>query len=136
MTYILYQSLETQCSQLVLTQLLDHFNNNVLVVGPVLDGHVFQAGQQSLNGRTTPWNTLALWSVRKLALTGFLRIADGFTQDRKGDENGDGSRSNLLEKSDQTEYPKLLGSDAWWTRQVSGEILPKQGIEKETRMEM
>jgi hypothetical protein len=25
----------------------------------------------ALNGRTSPWNTLALWNVSKLALTGF-----------------------------------------------------------------
>merc|ERR1719181_857769 len=106
MTYILYQSLETQCSQLVLTQLLDHFNNNVLVVGPVLDGHVFQAGEQPLNGRTTPWNTLALWSVRKLALTGFLCIADGLPETRSIGKNQTIGGAAPMD---------LMGSDDWWS---------------------
>ena len=30
-----------------------------------------------LTGRTVPWNTLAVWSVTKLALTGFPFVADG-----------------------------------------------------------
>ncbi len=30
-----------------------------------------------LTGRTTPWNTLALWNLKKLALTGFLLLSDG-----------------------------------------------------------
>jgi hypothetical protein len=32
-----------------------------------------------LTGATSPWNTLALWSVPKLAVTGFLGVADGLT---------------------------------------------------------
>ena len=32
---------------------------------------------RELTGQTTPWNTLALWNVRKLVLTGFLAVADG-----------------------------------------------------------
>jgi MFS family permease len=104
-TYILYQSLEVQCSTVVLNKLLDHFNENVLVVGPVLQGHMFDSGEQTLNGRTTPWNTLALWSVRKLALTGFPRIADGLTRQLTPDEN--------------TAWDELksgfLGSANWWS---------------------
>ncbi len=29
-----------------------------------------------LNGVTSPWNTLAIWSVPKLAPTGFLAVAE------------------------------------------------------------
>eukprot|EP00913_Durusdinium_trenchii_P025223 g23679.t1 len=64
--WILYQSLEVCCSRDVLQRVMDHHDSDTLVVGPVLDGH-----------KSSPWNTLALWSVRKLALTGFLCIADG-----------------------------------------------------------
>lgn len=118
MKYILYQSLEMQCSQSVLTQLLDHFNSNVLVVGPVLAGHTFQAGEQTLNGRTTPWNTLALWSVRKLALTGFPHIADGLVRQSSPLEDPpqqEASDSNAL-------FPCLLGSKGWWSSSSSEEL--------------
>eukprot|EP00439_Symbiodinium_sp_Y106_P086507 s166_g33.t2 len=75
--YILYQSLEVCCTRDVLQRVLDHHGSDCLVVGPVFEGHNFRPGQQILDGRSSPWNTLALWSVRKLALTGFLCIADG-----------------------------------------------------------
>lgn len=117
-THILYQSLEVQCSGPVLHSLLDHFNKNVLVVGPVLDGHTFCAGEQRLNGRTVPWNTLALWSVRKLALTGFLRIADGLPQST-GQDKVILEDSVISKRKDINEYPTLLGSNDWWGRQVS-----------------
>ncbi|CAE7385990.1 unnamed protein product [Symbiodinium sp. CCMP2592] len=75
--YILYQSLEVCCTRDVLQRVLDHHGSDCLVVGPVFEGHNFRPGEQILDGRSSPWNTLALWSVRKLALTGFLCIADG-----------------------------------------------------------
>jgi len=79
--YILYQSLETICTCEVLQVLLDYsIKKHVLVVGPVLNGHDFKAGEQVLNGRTTPWNTLALWNVRMLSITGFLQIAEGLPE--------------------------------------------------------
>ena len=30
-----------------------------------------------IRGRTCPWNTFAIWDVKKLALTGFPLIGDG-----------------------------------------------------------
>jgi len=78
--YILYQSLETICEQNILQLLLDHSDSRTLVVGPVLNGHDFEEGEQVLNGRTTPWNTLALWNVRMLSSTGFLQIAEGLPE--------------------------------------------------------
>eukprot|EP00929_Paragymnodinium_shiwhaense_P060021 TRINITY_DN30012_c0_g1_i1.p1 TRINITY_DN30012_c0_g1~~TRINITY_DN30012_c0_g1_i1.p1 ORF type:complete len:844 (-),score=188.52 TRINITY_DN30012_c0_g1_i1:414-2945(-) len=75
--YILYQSLEVRCGPDVLQRLVDHHTRDTLVTGPELPGHEFREGENALNGRTVPWNTLALWSVRKLSLTGFLFIADG-----------------------------------------------------------
>jgi len=75
--YILFQSLEVACHPAVLRKLLDFHEPDTLVVGPVLNGHIFTEGKQVLNGRTTPWNTLALWSTRKLGLTGFLSVAEG-----------------------------------------------------------
>lgn len=42
-----------------------------LVVGAALTGHEFRAGEiVELTGVSTPWNTLALWDVAKLARLG------------------------------------------------------------------
>lgn len=38
-----------------------------------------------LQGRTCPWNTFAVWSVRDLALIGFPLVGDGHGMER---ENG------------------------------------------------
>mmetsp|Transcript_18813 Transcript_18813/g.24815 ORF Transcript_18813/g.24815 Transcript_18813/m.24815 type:complete len:321 (+) Transcript_18813:34-996(+) len=75
--YILFQSLETVLDKTVAQELQSNLGEDDLVVGAALPGHDFRPGVQELNGRTTPWNTLALWSVDKLALTGFLPVAEG-----------------------------------------------------------
>lgn len=61
-------------------------SDHVAVVGARLTGHDHSAtGDRpqtvELNGRTTPWNTLAVWNVPKLALTGFQLISDGLLSD-------------------------------------------------------
>ena len=58
-----------------------------LVVGAALRGHDYRGGcggghdeagvEVALTGRTTPWNTCALWDVPKLSLTGFLLVSEG-----------------------------------------------------------
>lgn len=115
--YILFQSLEVCCHRDVLQRLLDFQTPDTLVVGPVCDGHSFQPGEQPLHGRSSPWNTLALWSVRKLALTGFLCIADGLT----GSSPSLGRRAGkeFLAAQDQNPQDSLdpagpMGSDDWW----------------------
>jgi hypothetical protein len=45
-----------------------------------------------LTGRTTPWNTCALWDVRKLALTGFLLVSEGLHINSTDNDIGGGSR--------------------------------------------
>lgn len=48
-----------------------HMGVDDLVVGAALTGHAFQGGETvTLTGVTTPWNTLALWEVSKLATLG------------------------------------------------------------------
>jgi hypothetical protein len=75
---LLLQSVETEVTAASVQSLQQHLDANTdLVVGGVLPGHTFQLGRNNLDGRTTPWNTLALWQVSKLALTGFLGISDG-----------------------------------------------------------
>ncbi|KAL2915258.1 hypothetical protein HK105_205123 [Polyrhizophydium stewartii] len=86
-THILFQSVEAECSASQVEALSREFGPDVLVVGKALSGHRFVAGVQRLDGVTTPWNTLALWSVSKLALTGFLMVAEGI-QVHPGIEGG------------------------------------------------
>jgi hypothetical protein len=91
--------------------LLSNMNyNTTLVCGAVLSGHEYHGTQHSsidcdkrdmnnngdtsnsstittepvattLNGRTTPWNTLALWNISKLSKIGFLPVSDGICID-------------------------------------------------------
>ncbi|CAE8587639.1 unnamed protein product [Polarella glacialis] len=112
--YILYQSLEVCCARDVLQRLLDHHTADTLVVGPVVDGHVFCDGEQPLNGRSSPWNTLALWSVRKLALTGFLCIADGLP-DVPPSVSRETSMAFADELNPQDSMSSPMGSDGWWS---------------------
>jgi len=112
--YILYQSLEVCCARDVLQRLLDHHTADTLVVGPVVDGHVFCDGEQPLNGRSSPWNTLALWSVRKLALTGFLCIADGLP-DVPPSVSRETSMAFADELNPQDSGSSPMGSDGWWS---------------------
>jgi hypothetical protein len=64
----------------------------------VMDGHAFSKGVNALTGRTTPWNTFAVWSVRHLALTGFPMIGDGVGADRAMGGVEEVSAINLLQK--------------------------------------
>jgi hypothetical protein len=64
--------------------------DDTLVAGALLGGHTYHEGNSAgapnnqvveLNGRTTPWNTLAIWKVSMLALTGFPLVSDGIVTD-------------------------------------------------------
>jgi len=58
--------------------LQQHLDANTLVVGAKLHPkHGEKRGRQPLNGWNSPWNTLALWDLQKLGLTGFLTISSG-----------------------------------------------------------
>ncbi|KAG5185294.1 hypothetical protein JKP88DRAFT_312468 [Tribonema minus] len=75
---ILFQSLETAATPALVSALeaeLDPAQD--LVVGAALPGHDFSPGEHEITGTTTPWNTLALWSVPQLARLGFLTVSDG-----------------------------------------------------------
>jgi hypothetical protein len=76
--YCLFCSAETQTSPESILHLLKHMDSETLVVGAVLPGHGYQPkSKQELNGRNAPWNTLAVWDVSKLTLTGFPLVAEG-----------------------------------------------------------
>lgn len=123
--YILYQSLEVCCSRDVLQRIMDHHDMDTLVVGPVLDGHKFRPGERILDGRSSPWNTLALWSVRKLALTGFLCIADGLPDAPPSLNAADGQE--MLEAMNMPEGSAPMGSNSWW----SGEDYASSGFSQQ-----
>jgi len=125
--HILYQSLEVQCTPAVLEKMLDYFTPETLVVGPVLDGHTFTPGETALDGRTTPWNTLALWSIRKLGLTGFLHIADGMPERQRRRSYQALNNEPLISSSSETDccsfsraiapdspMSPTMGSEEWW----------------------
>jgi len=75
---ILFQSVEVNVSPSAIQQLTRLSTPSTLVCGAALDGHDFQgSGTATLDGATCVWNTLALWSIKKLSRTGFLPISDG-----------------------------------------------------------
>ncbi len=87
---ILYCSLETTTSSSssravrTLFQYMDY--ETTLVCGAVLPGHEHTPTTGStpttiLNGRTSPWNTFALWNVNKLSKIGFVTVSEGLTVD-------------------------------------------------------
>jgi hypothetical protein len=100
---ILFVSAEVTASALTIQTLCRHVlddYDNTLVAGAALQGHTYysptllataslniscDASQPQphidettveLNGRTCPWNTLALWNARKLQRTGFVLGSD------------------------------------------------------------
>eukprot|EP01084_Bolivina_argentea_P003468 6504_1 len=76
-SYLLLQSLEIDVAYETIDTLCTSMQPEDLVVGAALIYHDFKPGWRILNGVTSPWNTLAIWSVPKLAPTGFLAVAEG-----------------------------------------------------------
>ncbi len=95
----LFCSAETQTSPESMRILIQHMDDNdVLVAGAVLPGHLYQKNSiQSLTGVTTPWNTLAVWNLAKLNLIGFPLVADGlhtlFVDDDNDNTEQQGTRT-------------------------------------------
>lgn len=108
---LLLQSLEIDVDAAGVHFLQTHFKvGEDLVVGAALPGHAFQPEAEAgtlleLNGLTTPWNTLALWDLRCLALIGFPLIGDGLKIDATG-----GSCAGVEEVSTIALYQQLFPS--------------------------
>lgn len=99
---IAFQSLEFRIQPGAVQSLIHRVcQENTLVVGPSLPGHDFSVGLQTLRGRTCPWNTFSIWTVRNLGLIGFPLVADGLGSNNGGVEEV--SAINLL----QSINPKL-----------------------------
>lgn len=84
--HILFISAEMKMPAETVKILHSHLiESDTLVVGVALPGHDFVVNceghnhctEVSLTGRTSPWNTLAMWNVSKLALTGFPMVGEG-----------------------------------------------------------
>lgn len=77
--YVAFQSLEFRAPIGAMQALLQRLraDPDVLVAGPAMSGHQFQLGRQPLQGRSCPWNTLAVWALPLLTLTGFPLVGDG-----------------------------------------------------------
>jgi hypothetical protein len=85
--HILFCSAETTASKEAIAMLQSKLDDATLVVGAALPGHDYQNSAQTtsqqqsivcaLTGTTSPWNTLALWNVPKLALSGFQLVSEG-----------------------------------------------------------
>jgi hypothetical protein len=77
-SHLLLRSLEIDIEPDDLLILRTHATPNTLVVGARVDAsHGGVPGTKTLDGQTSPWNTLALWNLATLGLTGFLAISDG-----------------------------------------------------------
>jgi len=75
---LLFQSIEVTALPEDIKSLERHLDGNTLVVGAKLhEMHGHQNQKVELTGWTTPWNTLALWNLQKLGLTGFLTVSSG-----------------------------------------------------------
>ena len=83
---LLFQSIEVDISLSDMEKLERYLTEDTLVVGAKL--HETQGEElqicTKLDGWHTPWNTLALWDIEKLGLTGFLSISSGNLEDIPG----------------------------------------------------
>ncbi|CAJ1946266.1 unnamed protein product [Cylindrotheca closterium] len=73
---IMFCSAEIKAPKEAIEKLCRHVDIDTLVAGAALPGHLYSPGTQDLSGRTCPWNTLAVWDVKKLSLTGFQLCSD------------------------------------------------------------
>lgn len=82
--FVLFTSLEVQATPQAVSALFTALDDgDTLVAGARLAGHDYQPGVRVLTGRTTPWNTLAVWDLRRLALTGFQLVSEGHFNNNK-----------------------------------------------------
>jgi len=150
--YLLFASAEVQLTQEVLNVLISKMDiESTLVVGTVLSGHEYKQPineeeiEVELTGRTTPWNTCALWNVPKLALTGFLLVSEGLHPD--DDEEGISSAGveevvaiatlqNILQPSNaQAKLVSILGT-SWGIQDFNNDEKRKEWHEKKMQSKL
>jgi len=87
---ILFISAETALTAESIGALRSHMDENTLVAGAALPGHKYHDDEKKssevveLDGRTSPWNTVAIWNLSKIALTGFSLLAEGIPMNSNG----------------------------------------------------
>jgi hypothetical protein len=121
-SYLLFASAETTTSRGLVNVMLQHMTSQTLVTGAVFPGHDYHAkSRQPLNGRTSPWNTLAMWNVDKLALTGFPMVAEGVHRD---EVDGKPIAAGVEEVSAIALLQKMLGAES-----AKAKLLPLQDVQ-------
>ena len=82
---LLFQSIEVTISVEDMMKLEQYLEEDTLVVGAkLLEIHANGNKHSIINGWNSPWNTLAIWNIEKLGLTGFLSISSGNLEDIPG----------------------------------------------------
>lgn len=82
---LLLQSSEVYLTSTDTSILNSHLTSDTLVVGAkMILSHGGGAGIKPINGMTSPWNTLALWNLPKLNITGFLGVSSGLIKNVPG----------------------------------------------------
>lgn len=75
---ILIQSVEVQSRPSHIRLLHEYLHEDTLVVGAKLTKeHGQSTGIQKIDALNSPWNTLALWDLQKLNITGFSGLSNG-----------------------------------------------------------
>lgn len=137
--YLLLVSAEVKMTSDAMDALKSEMDvDTTLVVGAVLQGHQHSnntaddndgsssSGKDGttveLTGRTTPWNTLALWNLPKLALTGFLQVSEGLHPDEDGTDGA--ANAGVEEVCTIATLQKLLPSDT-----AQAKLLPIDGVQ-------
>ncbi|KAL7548314.1 hypothetical protein ACHAWF_011601 [Thalassiosira exigua] len=119
---LLLASAEVQLTQKVMEVMKQQLDmDRTLVVGTTLRGHEHKStyGEEvevELNGRTTPWNTCALWNLPKLALTGFLLVSEGLHPAKDG---GDGLSGGVEEVCTIATLQRILGPEKAQAKLIS-----------------
>jgi hypothetical protein len=77
---IMFLSAEVNVSASTVETLCQHVisDRHVIVAGAAMNGHEYAGAGKTvpLTGRTTPWNTLCVWDLSKLSMTGFIMVSD------------------------------------------------------------
>ena len=130
---LLLASVSVEVTKDIVGALLSHMDEDTLVVGAAVEGHVFERSdnfQKAAVGREVPWNTLALWNAEMLyKYGGFSILGDGSPSEPENagvEELVTISKIQILADSSSADaYAKLVSvpSVVWNTESFSGERL-------------
>ena len=130
---LLFQSIEVEISLEDMIKLEKHLTKDTLVVGAKL--HNIHGDEKqvctTLDGCNTPWNTLALWNIEKLGLTGFLTISSGNLENIPGGIEEVVTISLLQQLKSNSMKAKVINlSNVEWTTQWNSEQREKYHQQK------